>query len=187
MPLPAERSETPSLAAEEYRVLRETIRERGTLRLFVSAITFVAWAALAIFAPSGSLVAAFAPLVVLAGGFEIVFAIHVGVERIGRFLAVHYEPDSPTLPAWERTASRASREQAAATGVDPLFVSVFTVATLVNLLNLEWSASPATPSFFALLLTLAAHIGFLLRLVRARRFAAGQRTRDEALFRELGL
>ncbi len=31
------------------------------------------------------------PLTVLVGGFEAVWTLHVGVERIGRFIQVSYE------------------------------------------------------------------------------------------------
>jgi len=71
----------PSLAVEEYRALRATIRERGTARWIVIALTFVAWGALSsvdrVFAAAPSLT--LVPLVVLASGFETVFALHVGV------------------------------------------------------------------------------------------------------------
>lgn len=187
MPLLSETPATNSLAADEYRSLRATIRERGSLRFFVSAITFVAWATLAVVGTPGSLVTVLAPLVVLAGGFEVIFAIHVGVERIGRFIAVHHETLAQAPPAWERVAARLSPHPAAATGIDPLLVSVFAVATLANLLNVRWADLVGTESLFPWLLVLAAHIGFLLHLVRARRFASEQRERDEALFREVGL
>ena len=74
------------LAVEEYRALRATIRERGTMRLVVALITFVAWAAGALAVVSWGSVSALAllPLLVLVAGFEVVFATHVGVERIGR-------------------------------------------------------------------------------------------------------
>src|SRR6185436_856611 len=98
-------SDPSQLAVEEYRALRATIRERGTIRLIVTVLTFVAWSALAV-----SVQALFAtlpvmtlfPLMMLAIGFEVVFAAHVGVERIGRYLYVHHESaDSRTSPCWE--------------------------------------------------------------------------------------
>ena len=74
------------------------------MRLIVVAITFVAWAALVLAVqvfvpiPLFSLV----PLFVLAAGFEVVFATHVGIERIGRYVQVRYETNESDLPAWER-------------------------------------------------------------------------------------
>ncbi len=38
---------TSALGVEEYRALRATINARGTLRLSVAALTFLAWAAIA--------------------------------------------------------------------------------------------------------------------------------------------
>jgi len=37
------------------------------------------------------------------GGFEAIHALHVGAERIGRYLQVYYE-DAPDAPRWETTA-----------------------------------------------------------------------------------
>src|SRR5689334_22610803 len=97
---------TGPLGHEEYRALRATIRERGTLRHLTTVITFfvwaatMLWAALSLGAPTFVLV----PLLVLAAGFEIGFSLHVGVERIGRYLQVRYERESATLVCWETTA-----------------------------------------------------------------------------------
>ena len=68
-----------SLRVEEYRALRATVRERGTTRLIVSAITFVSWATLAVvvYAVSAIPLIAVFPLFVLVAGFEVVFATHV--------------------------------------------------------------------------------------------------------------
>jgi hypothetical protein len=61
-----------SLRVEEYRALRATVRERGTTRLIVSAITFVSWATLAVvvYAVSAIPLIAVFPLFVLVAGFE---------------------------------------------------------------------------------------------------------------------
>lgn len=177
------------LALEEFKALRATIRERGHLRLIVSTITFVAWATLASgVLPLTPLFALLVPLVVLAGGFEVVFAAHVGVERVGRYLAVNYETTEGVLPAWERTAARLGQDPRAATGIDPLFTRVFGIALLVNLVSLArvgWV--PEVTHLIGVLLLIAAHLGFGLRLVRAQAFAQSQRTRDEELFRRAGL
>src|SRR3954463_9411331 len=76
----------------EYRALRATIRARGTARVWVFVVGLSAWAALmvATTAVSGVPMVALVPLVVLAGTFEAVFALHIGVERIGRYIQVFY-------------------------------------------------------------------------------------------------
>ena len=94
---------------DEYSALRATIRERGTARVYVFTAGVAAWAAAAIAtaALASTPVAALLPLLVLAAAFEGVFALHVGVERIGRYLQVFYEtnppapPGLPALPNWE--------------------------------------------------------------------------------------
>src|SRR5215472_6113796 len=90
------------LACEEYRALRATIRQRGTARALVSALTFVSWAVLVVWLAHGGSPVAFylIPLLVLWVGFEVVFGLHVGVERIGRYLQVFYET-SDGMPKWE--------------------------------------------------------------------------------------
>ena len=45
-------------------------------------------------------VASIVSLAVLVGGFEAVHALHVGAERIGRYLQVYYEA-LPDGPRWE--------------------------------------------------------------------------------------
>ena len=178
-----------ALSIEEFRSLRATIRERGHLRLIVSAITFVAWGSLlpTTSALSNSL-AVLVPLVVLAGGFEVVFAAHVGVERVGRYLAAHYETTEGALPAWERTASKLGQDPSAATSVDPLFTRVFGIATLVNLIvtaRAPWE--PEVTQLIGLLLVAAAHVGFGLRLIKGLRFAQEQRLRDAEIFGRIAL
>ena len=80
---------------EEYRALRSTIRGRGTARVWIFVAGIAAWAAVLVATaalaapPAGMLV----PLLVLASTFEAVFALHIGVERIGRYIQVFYEED----------------------------------------------------------------------------------------------
>lgn len=175
-----------ALSLEEYRALRATIRERGTMRLVVGAITFVAWAALAL---GWSSIPAFGlfPLLVLVAGFEVVFATHVGVERIGRYLQVHYEA-ADGLPAWEHRAMEIGGRAGAGSGIDPLFSSVFIIATLLNLIPVGLMSADEGPllagrvplelAIFGML-----HLVFIARVFQARRFAAGQRARDLELFK----
>ena len=94
-----------SLSDTEYAALRRTIASRGTARMVLFPITMLGWAALALvvltFAEAP--VASLYPLAVLVGGFEAIHALHVGVERIGRYLQVYYE-NTDMGPRWETTA-----------------------------------------------------------------------------------
>ena len=89
---------------EEYRALRATIRERGTLRVWLFFAGIVAWAAATIATASLAAlpVATVLPLLVLASAFEALFNVHTGVERVGRYLQVFYAGDEGTAE-WERT------------------------------------------------------------------------------------
>ena len=130
------------LSAAEYRELRATIRERGSLRHLVVLITFSVWALTMMWAASALPVPIFIviPLVVLVAGFEVGFALHVGVERIGRYLQVRYEAETETLVCWERTAMAL---RVPAGGIDPLFVRVFLAAAILNLLVGVWTSASA--------------------------------------------
>src|SRR5262249_14593013 len=113
----------------EYRELRATIRQRGTARVWVMVVGVGAWAALDVTAPlaSPAPLSTLVPLIVLAAAFEGVFALHVGVERIGRYL------DACHGDAWEATAAAFGRPRGAIR-LDPLFTVVFVVAALLNLM-----------------------------------------------------
>jgi hypothetical protein len=76
----------PDLRELEYTALRDTIRERGSLRMCAILIALLAWGALAIGLLAAQLTAAatMVPVVVLASGFEVSFFVHTGVERVGR-------------------------------------------------------------------------------------------------------
>ncbi len=172
----------PELSLEEYKALRATIRERGTVRLIVTAITFVAWAALALVFTSVAVVPALGliPMLVLVAGFEVIFALHVGVERVGRFVQAHYET-AGHLPAWETTAMALGTAPGGTAGLDSLFGSVFAIATLLNFASTALIATgdPEFGGAFVELLVIGLlHLLFLIRLMTARRFAAGQRQRD---------
>jgi hypothetical protein len=175
------------LAVEEYRALRATIRERGTIRMIVSLLTFLGWPVLValVARPLPGPEWVLLPLVGLWAGFEVVLAIHIGVERIGRYVQVHYESAEQPLPAWEQTAMRLGRQPAAATGSDPLLLRLFVLATLLNLMPLAPYAlaqpSPATLTV-QLAVTVVLHVAFFIRLAQALRFTRGQRARDLELF-----
>ena len=70
----------------EFAALRQTIAARGTVRVVVAGAAVVAWATLASMQGlySDLSLLAMVPLTVLFGGFEAVWTLHVGVERIGR-------------------------------------------------------------------------------------------------------
>lgn len=177
-------------ATAEYRELRATIRERGTVRVVLAAAAFFVWAPLAAFTPHepGEAWRALIPLVVLWAGFEVVYALHVGVERIGRYLQVAYEADRVDLPAWERTAMRLATSPGADTGADPLFFRLFGLAALINLgplfPQLHETARVAGGQI-QLVVVVVLHVAYALRLFQARRFAAGQRARDLHAFQTI--
>src|SRR5262245_11891030 len=108
------------LRVAEYRALRDTIRQRGSLRVTLAVLTFSVWAATILTVSSLSSLPYFSlvPLVVLVAGFEAVFALHTGVERIGRYIQVHHEPASNGQARWE-DAAMGFRGPGA--GVHPLF------------------------------------------------------------------
>ena len=166
---------------EEYRALRETIRERGTSRVWFMLAGLSAWAGLVVSTiawapfPMASLI----PLLVLGACFEGVFAFHTGVERIGRYLQVFYEDDdSPRR--WESQAmAYGSRFPGGA--VDPLFVAFFGLATFLNFVPVVL----AMPVAIEYVVVGAFHVLLLARLAFARRHAIGQRPLELERFRQL--
>jgi hypothetical protein len=161
---------------DEYRALRATVQGRGTARVLVFALSLTAWAALAVTTavlwpvPAATLF----PLLVLAAGFEAVFALHVGVERIGRYLQVFHDD------RWERTAMEFGAPMAG-TGTDPLFTAFFAVATMLNFAPVLLANAVAAEQ----LTRGAAHLLVLTRIVLARRAAARQRAADRSRFEQL--
>src|SRR4030095_550629 len=96
-----------SLKDAEFRVLRETIASRGTVRHALLPAPILGWApAAGVFvAVSEVATANLMALGVLVAGFEAIHGLHVGVERIGRYLQVFYEHDGDG-PLWESTGVR---------------------------------------------------------------------------------
>lgn len=163
----------------EYSALRATIRERGTARVYIFASGVAVWAALSLAtaALASSPLAALLPLVVLAAVFEAVFALHVGVERVGRYVQVFFETDGH---GWEHAAMAFGRPPRAA-GIDALFCVPFLIAAAVNFapaLVLE----PTRPE---LIFVAGGHALFLVRLFAARQAARRQRAIDLERFTEL--
>jgi hypothetical protein len=161
---------SPGLSDSEYAVLRHTIASRGTTRMVLFPITMIAWAVLALIvltfaeAPMASLY----PLAVLVGGFEAIHALHVGAERIGRYLQVYYENLGPALPGG---------------GIDPLFSVVFACATFVNIIPVLALQPRATTTELAVIGVL--HLLVIIRIVRARGAAARQRAVELETFRAI--
>jgi hypothetical protein len=160
--------------------MRATIRERGTARMVLVPFIFIGWAATAIATAAVITVAVstLVPLLILVAGFEAVFALHVNVERIGRYLQVFHEPDG----GWERVAMRFG-ELFPNTGPDALFSRHFLLATSVNFLPAALGGDAPELVIIAIL-----HLVFINRIRLARSFAAAQRGKDlerfETILRE---
>lgn len=175
----------PDLAREEYAALRATIRERGTVRVVLFVTILGLWGGLVVATAAAITlpVAALIPLIVLAGGFEGIASLHIGVERIGRYVQVQFERDkaeSAEPPsAWERT-SMAWARRFPGTGTDPLFTTSFFMATAVNYLPVA-----LTGEISELVLLALAHFALVWRIVRLRSWAARQRADDLERFRQV--
>jgi hypothetical protein len=166
-----------SREVEEYTALRATIRERGTTRVWIVLAGLSAWAALAVvtFALAPFPAAVVLPLLVVAAAFEIVFALHTGVERIGRYLQVFHEDAT----GWEHVAmAYGSRFPG---GGDALFSNFFRIAAILNFLPAAFSR----PLPVEWIVVGAIHALFIVRIEAARRQAARQRAIDLDRFREL--
>jgi len=176
----------------EYAALRQTIATRGTIRTALVPLVILGWSLL--LASAGTATGAWAglpSLLVLAAGFEAVHALHVGVERIGRYLQVFYEHE-PGGPRWETTAMAVGPALPGG-GIDPLFTVVFVGAVLLNLaptavglarLAVGLPGAALAVSGLAVLSVLA-HAGVLIRIARARRAAARQRAVELESYRAL--
>jgi hypothetical protein len=162
----------------EFIALRATIASRGTARMVLLPITLIGWASLAVVVVLfGDLpVAVLPPLAVLVGGFEAINALHVGAERIGRYLQVFHE-GSPDGATWETTAM-AVGPRLPGGGVDPLFSVVFAAAAILNMTT----ALVPEPTPLETLVIGGLHAMFLARIARARQVAGSQRTRELRAF-----
>ncbi len=171
-----------SLDIEEYRQLRATIRERGSLRVVLFLVTLVTWAGIAgLVAAFLSLpIASLLSLIVLTGGFEAVHALHVGVERIGRYLYVRYESGS-ARPMWEgAVAGFGAGHRPSTRPSDALFSLLFSLAILANFLVATLGAT--MPELVGLG---AVHVLAIVRVLIAKRAASGQRAEDQRRFEEV--
>ncbi len=172
----------------EFEALRATIRSRGQIRIVVFLAGMVSWAvvlqAQLIWLPNP--VTSSIPLLLLVTTFEIVRTLHVGIERIGRYLQVFHEetsgPDTPLdPPAWERTVMALGPNLPGAAG-HPLFLPLFMLATLVNYLGVF------LPGAVAVELGVMAipHVAFLVWTAYCDRAMRRQRSAELVQFRELG-
>jgi hypothetical protein len=133
-------------------------------------VTFGLWAGAAV-ATTAAIqlpIATLVPLMVLAAGFESIYALHINVERIGRYLQVFHEPDG----GWEHVAMTFG-ERFPGRGPDALFSTLFLMATALNYLPVALGGTtPELVALGVLHLVLAVHIG------TARRRASKQRKGD---------
>jgi hypothetical protein len=162
---------------EEYKALRDTIRERGTTRVWVVLAGVAAWAALVLATASvmPMPVATVLPLLILATTFEIAFALHTGVERIGRYIQVFLEDGS----GWEHAAM--TLPDSHVFGVDPLFANYFRIGAILNFVP----AAFARPVPVEWVFVGAIHLLFIARVALARRQARRQRAIDLEHFEKL--
>ncbi len=182
------------LAREEYAALRATIRERGTVRPITFLATMIAWAVTEILVLASGprdVLEVLLPLMILAAGFEVIFQLHVGVERVGRYLQVVYEQKGePARQAsaarWETTAMAYGRAYRSA-GSGALFIGVFVLATLLNLLPMLMTPMVPVREMMPLRVSivLVAHIAFVARMRFARKRSASQRAEDLHRFEQL--
>lgn len=179
--MPTPRTLPDLLAAREFTVLRHTIASRGTARMILLPVTFIAWASTALVVQlfGSAPVSALLPLAVLVGGFEAIHALHVGVERIGRYLQVYYEATHDG-PRWETTVMAVGPALPGG-GIDPLFSAIFVSAAFVNLLG----ALLPMPTRLELGVVGVLHVAFAVRVVRARGAAARQRAVELETFRAI--
>jgi hypothetical protein len=170
-----------NLSETEFAVLRHTIASRGTTRMVLLPVTLIGWSALNLvllsFTPLP--VASLLTLAVLVGSFEAIHALHVGVERIGRYLQVFYETENGA-PRWETTAMAVGPSLPGG-GIDPLFSVVFISAAVLNMIP----ALLPQPTRLELGVVGVFHLLFVFRVIRARGAAARQRAVELESFRAL--
>jgi hypothetical protein len=166
-------------ALEEFKALRDTVRSRGTARVWVFLAGMVGWGALTIATASLAAlpVATFLPLLIISITFEAVFSLHVGVERIGRYIQVFLEDDGN---GWEHLAM-ALGPPLKGTSSDPLFTAHFILATLLNIVP----AILAQPVPLEVGVVGGVHLIFIVRVFVAKNVASRQRAADLARFTDL--
>jgi hypothetical protein len=168
--------------SDEYKALRATIRERGTTRVWIVLVGTVAWAAAALTTAAVAMppLVTLIPLLVLATSFEITFALHTGVERIGRYIQVFFEEPTDSA-AWEHRIMEFGRSGKRRLSTDPLFARSFLISVVLNLVTVLISG----PIAIEWAVLGVAHALLVVRILTARREAAGQRAADLAQFQEI--
>ena len=170
------------LEIEEYRQLRATVRERGSLRVVLFLTTIAVWAVVAglvgtfLSLPLASLL----PLILLMAGFEAVHQLHIAVERIGRYVHVRYE-SGIGRPMWETAiAAFGSGHRPSTRPADALFSFVFCAAIVVN-----WLAATLGATREEMIGVGAIHALAIARVLMARSSARRQRAEDQKRFEEV--
>ncbi len=163
----------------EYEALRETIRQRGTIRMALVPAIFIGWAATAVATGAVIIVAVstLVPLLILVAGFEAIFALHMNVERIGRYLQVFHEQDG----GWENVAAAYGQRFPGSGLPDPLFAQIFVFAISINFLPVVLGFEHAVE----LVIVLIPHLVAVYRVRMARGASARQRTEDLERFTAL--
>ena len=178
----------PGHAADEYRVLRETIATRGTWRPAFLVGGIAAWAAVlvAVLVLLPYPLASAIPLLLLVATFEGVRTLHFGTERIGRYLQVFYEEagrdDKPLAetPSWESVAMVFGPRVPGAGG-HPLFAPVFGLAVAINFLAVILPG----PVPMELGLLAVPHLAFVVWVAASDRAMRVQRSAELSRFRTL--
>ena len=162
----------------EYDAIRTTIRQRGTARMVLVPGIFIGWAAVAVATAAIITVAlsTLVPLLVLAAGFESIFALHVNVERLGRYMQIFHERDGR---GWEHVAMSFGR-RFPGSGPDPLFTRLFILAASVNFFPAALGGEP-----WEIVIIGACHLALIYRVRKAQSFAASQRATDLERFDSL--
>lgn len=157
--------------------MRDTIRQRGTARMVLAPVVFIGWAATAVATAAVITVAlsTVVPLLVLAAGFEAILALHMNVERIGRYLQVFHERDG----GWEQVAM-AFGQRFPGTGPDPLFSQLFVFGVSVNFLPAALGGEVIEVAIIAVI-----HLAVVYRIRTARGIAARHRAADLERFEQL--
>lgn len=183
MPEAGRDSVATELRVAEFAALRRAIAARVTARIVIAPLTCAVWATLTLVVVlfSDLPLATLLSLAVLVGGFEAIHALHVGAERIGRYVQVQYE-GAGEGPRWETTAMAVGPSLPGG-GVDPLFSVLFAGTALVNFGAARLVLTEPTLVEWSLLGVV--HLGFLLRVIRARVAAARQRAVELESFKTL--
>jgi hypothetical protein len=171
----------------EYASLRATIQARGTARPLAFLAGISTWAALqsAVLIWLPNPIGASMPLIVLLATFEVIRSLHLGIERIGRYLQVFYEEsasaEAPLAPpAWERTAMTFGPAIPGAGG-HPFFFPIFLIATFVNFLAVVLPS----PVLVAGVTMAVPHLAFIIWMVYCERGMRRQRETELARYRVL--